>query len=157
VCASSASTGLCGGQRATAVPTATQSPPDPPTRRGADYCNPRGGRASPSVRASRRLSAAASAESGTGCGSRPWLIDSRSPVCSAIPATISKTGSAEATLRPPLSGHEHHSFPPSLETSSLDIRLHRLCRVCLILTRTSFAAECIQIEFARTTIGSFLW
>ena len=67
--------------------------------------------------------------------------------------TISKTGSAKATSRPPLSGREHHSFPQSLATSSLAIHLPRLCRVCLTLTRTGFAAECIQIEFARTTIS----
>src|SRR5262249_31127874 len=56
-----------------------------------------------------------------------------------------ETGSAKATLRPP------REEPHSLATSSLAIRLHRLRRVCLILTRTSFAAERIQIEFARTT------
>jgi hypothetical protein len=79
------------------------------------------------------------------CGSRPWLIESRPPVCSDIAATIWKPGSAKATLRPP------RKEPHSLATSSLTIRLHRLRRVCLILTRTSFAAERIQIEFARTT------
>ena len=76
---------------------------------------------------------------------RPWLIDSKPPLCSEIAATIRKAGSAKATSRPP------REEPHSLATSSLAIRLQRLCRVYLILTRTSFAAERIQIEFARTT------
>jgi hypothetical protein len=125
-----------------------ESGPRPSARSRADRRDPRSRWASSSVRASRRLSAAATADSGTVCGSLPWLIDSRLPLCSEIAATIRKTGSANATLRPP------REEPHSLATSSLAIRLHRLRRVCLILTRTSFAAERIQIEFARTTVGA---
>jgi hypothetical protein len=83
-----------------------------------------------------------------GLGRRLWIaalaIDSRSPVCSEIPATISKTGSAKPTLRPPLAGARTSQL--SSEPRDFFSR-----HVCLILTRTSFAAECIQIEFARTT------
>ena len=84
-----------------------------------------------------------------GLGRRLWIaalaIDSRSPVCSEIPATISKTGSAKPTLRPPLAGARTSQL--SSEPRDFFSR-----HVCLILTRTSFAAECIQIEFARTTV-----
>src|SRR5215471_3641310 len=112
--------------------------PRPSARNRADRRDPRSWWAPSSVRTSRRLNAAATADSGTGCESCPWRLIRGRPSVSRWALRFGRRVRAKATLRPRLSGTKNHSLPQSLATFSLISSLPRLRRVCFDLNADDF-------------------